>query len=49
MSPIKDQLTDFGQVTVLEIMDNLFMAYGAIEKINPEENVINMMGPYNPA
>ena len=49
LSPIKDQLKRFGQVTALEMTDHLFRAYGAIDEIDLEENAVKMMGTYNPA
>ena len=47
--PIKDQLTSFGQLTALNMMDHLFSSYEEIDNINLEENDVKMMGPYNTA
>ena len=49
LSPLVDQLTGFGQVSALTILQNLFSSYEAIEKIDLKENAVNMMGPYYPA
>ena len=49
LSPIMGQLIGFGQVTSLHMLQNIFRSYGAIDKINLEENAVNMMGPYDPA
>ena len=46
--PINDQLTGFGKVTDLEMMDNLSREYGEIDEIDLEENALEMMGTYNP-
>ena len=44
-----DQLTVFGQVTALNILQHIFRSYGAIEKINLEKNAFKMMDPYEPS
>ena len=49
ISPIRDQLEEFGQVMALYMMDNPLKGYGAIGKINRGENAVKMMGSYNPA
>ena len=49
LSPLVDQLTGFGQVSTLTILQHLFSSYGVIDKIDPEENSVKMMGPYDPA
>ena len=43
------QITGFGQVSAFTMLQHIFSSYGAIDKINLEENVVKMMGPYNPA
>ena len=43
-----DKLTGFRQVTVLEMLQHLFRSYGEIDEIEPKENTVNMMGPYDP-
>ena len=45
--PIKDQVTCFGQLTALEMMDHIFRAYRLIDEINVKENALKMMRPYN--
>ena len=47
--PLVDQLTGFGQVSALTMMQNLFSSYGTIDKTDLEENAVKMMGPYDPA
>ena len=49
LSPLVDQLTGFGQVSALAMIQHLFSSYGAIDKIDLEENAMKMMGPYDPA
>ena len=49
LSPLVDQLTGFGQVSALTILQNLFSSYEAIDKTDLKENAVNMMGPYDPA
>ena len=48
LSPLMDQLAGFGKVTALQMFQRLFSSYGAIDKINLEENEVKIMGPYNP-
>ena len=48
LSPLVDQFTGFVQVTALQMIQNLFNSYGAIDKINLEENAVKIMGPYDP-
>ena len=48
LSPLMDQLTGFGQVTAIQILQHLFNFYKEIDKIDPEENAVKMMGPYEP-
>ena len=38
LSPLLDQETGFGQVTMLQMNQKLFNSYGATEKINLKEN-----------
>ena len=47
--PLVDQLTGFGQVSALTMLQNLFTSYGVINKIDLEENSVKIMGPYEPA
>ena len=49
LSPLVDQLTGFGQVSAITMLQHLFTSYGAIDKIDFEENAVKMMEPYNPA
>ena len=47
-----DQLTGFGQVTALDMLQNIFRYYRAIYTIYLKENAVNMMGhtsPWNPS
>ena len=50
ISKIMYQLTGFGQVTALEMiqLQHIFRSYRDIDKINLEENSIKMMGAYEP-
>ena len=48
LSPIVDQLTEFRQVTSLEMLQYLLRLYGAIGEINLKENAVKMMGNYDP-
>ena len=49
LSPLVDQLTGFGQVSALTMMQHLFSSYGAIDEIDLKENAVKIMGPYKPA
>ena len=49
LSPLVDQITGFGQVSALTMLQYLLSSYGDIDKIDLEENAVKMMGPYNPA
>ena len=49
LSLLVDQLTGFGQVSALTMLQHLFYSYGAINKTDLEENTVKMMGPYDPA
>ena len=49
LSQLVDQITGFGQVSALTMIQYLFSSYGAIKKIDLEENAVKMMGPYDPA
>ena len=44
-----DLLTGFGQVSALTMLQHLFSRYRAINKIDLEENIVKMMGPYDTA
>ena len=48
LSPLVDQLTCFGQVSVLAMLQHLFTSYGMIGKIDLRENAVKMMEPYEP-
>ena len=48
-SPRMNQLTGFGQVTAIHMLQHFFSSYGAIDEIDLKENAVNMMGPYDPA
>ena len=48
LSPLIDQLTEFWKLTALQMLQHLFSSYMAIDKINLEEKIVKMMGPYNP-
>ena len=49
LSPMVDQLTGFGHVSALNILQHLFFSYGAIDEIDLGENAVKIMGPYDPA
>ena len=49
LPPLVYQLTGFGQLSALTILQNLFSSCGEIDEIDLEENAVNMMGPYDPA
>ena len=49
LSPLVEQLTGFRQVTAIKMIQRLFNSYGLIDKINPEENAVKIMEPYDPA
>ena len=46
--PLVDQLTGFGQVSTLTMLQNLFSSYVMIDEISLEENSVKIMGPYDP-
>ena len=46
--PLVDQLTGFGQVYALTMIQYLFSSYRAIDKINLKDNAVKMMGTYDP-
>ena len=48
LSLLVDQLTGFGQVADITVLQYLFTSYGTIDKIDLEENAVKMMGPYDP-
>ena len=48
LSPLVDQRTGFGQVSTLTMLQHLFSSYGAIDKIDLEDNSVKMMGRYDP-
>ena len=49
LSPLVYQLTGFGQVSAITMLQHLFSSYGAINGIDHEESSVKMMGPYDPA
>ena len=49
LSLMIDQLIGFVPVTALEMLQHIFRSYGAIDKIDLEENAIKMMGLYDPS
>ena len=49
LSPMVDQLTGFGQVSALTMLQHIFSSYGVINEIGLEENAVKMMGTYDPA
>ena len=46
--PLVYQITGFGQVSALTILQHIFTSYGAIDEINLEENAVKLMDPYDP-
>ena len=48
LSLLMEQLTGFGQVTALQILQRLFTSYREIDEIDFEENAVKMMGTYYP-
>ena len=47
LSPLVDQLTGFGQVFALTMLQHLLSSYRRIDKIDLEENSMKIMGLYN--
>ena len=47
--PLVDQLTGFGMVYALDMLQHLFTSYEAIKEINLKENTVKIMEPYDPA
>ena len=47
LSPLVDQLTGFGQVSALTVLQHLLSRYWTIDEINIEENAIKIMGTYD--
>ena len=43
-----DQLVAFGQMTELQMIQQLFNSYRVIDEINLEENAVKIMGTYDP-
>ena len=43
-----NQLIEFRKMSALTILQILFSRYGTVDKIDPEENSVKTMGPYNP-
>ena len=48
LSPLVDQLKEFGQVSALAMLQHLFTSYRAIDEIDSKKNSVKMMGPYDP-
>ena len=48
LSPLVNHLAGFWQVSALQMLQHLVNSYGAIDKINLKENVVKIMGPYDP-
>ena len=46
---IIDHLTGSVEVMALDILQHLFRSYGAIKEIDLKENVVNIIGPYEPS
>ena len=49
ISPMVYQLKRFLQVSELTMIQLLFTSNRVIDEIDPEENAVKMMGPYDPA
>ena len=49
LSPLVEQLTEFVQVSALEMLQNIFTSYMEIDRIDLKENAVKMMEPYDPA
>ena len=49
LSPLVNELTGFGQVCALTMLNHLFYRYGVINKIYFKENKVKVMGPYDPS
>ena len=49
LSPLVDQITGFGQIYTLTMLQHLFSRYEATDKIDLEENTVKMLWPYDPA
>ena len=47
-SQLVDQLTGFGQVSALTMIQHILSSYRAINKIDIKENAVKIMGPYDP-
>ena len=48
LSPLVGHLTLFGHVSELVVIQHIFESYRVIDEIDLEENVVKMMGPYDP-
>ena len=49
LSALVYQLTGFGKVSTLTMLQHMLYSYGAIEKIDLEENAVKTMGTYDSA
>ena len=47
--PLVEQITGFGKVSALTMLQPLFSSYGLIDKTDLEDNAVKMIGPYDPA
>ena len=48
LSALVEQLSRFGQVSALTVIQHILTRYGTIDKIDLENNVVKMMGSYDP-
>ena len=48
LSSMMDQLTGFGQVSALAMLQCLFTSYGAIYETDLEKHLVKMMGYFDP-
>ena len=49
LSPLMEHLIGFRKVSILNMLQHTLLTYYKIEEINLEENVVKVMGPYDPA
>ena len=49
LSSLVDQLKSFRKFSTLQMLQNLFTSYRAIDKFNLEGNAVKVMGSYDPA
>ena len=48
LSSLVNQLTGFLEVPALTMIQHIFSSYGAIDKVDLEENSVKIIGPYDP-